>query len=466
MTDARLTIQAILGWTQGEWLGRPEALQQVVAAVSTDSRTAKAGEVFVALPGERFDGHSFVAQVLEKGVTAALVSRSWATENPPAQAANLIVVPDTLTAFQNAAAAYRQLFKIPAVAVTGSAGKTTTKEAIYAVLSQRYHVLRNKKSFNNHIGVPATLFELAAEHQILLTELGTNHFGELDRLSFLVRPDIAMITNIGHAHLEFFQDLKGVARAKFEIFNHCAANGLAVYNADDAMLRIQQFPLQRTFSFALNQPADLRAEVLGCDERAAYQIRLLGQTIQLPVSGHHNVYNALAAAAIGLQFDMTPSEIKTGIESLQPVEKRMQVLQAAGIFLLNDTYNANPNSCAAALHTLADLSPAGPGRKIAVLGDMLELGDASVMEHRRLAEEVEKHHIDLLLLYGRETQATLERADELHLDVHHYTDKETLLTRLTAQLQPGDVVLFKGSRGMQMETLVEGVSRFLAANPN
>lgn len=467
MTDDRLTIAAILSWTQGVWLGKTEALQLPCAAISTDSRTVQPGEVFVALAGERFNGHTFVEQVLKRGAAAAVVSRKWLEKNAHVKTlGNLLVVNDTLAAYQNAAAAYRQLFLIPAVAVTGSAGKTTTKEAIYAVLSQRFNVLRNKKSFNNHIGVPATLFELDKNHQILLTELGTNHFGELDRLSYLVHPDMAMITNIGHAHLAFFKDLQGVVRAKFEIFNHCAADGLALYNGDDALLRVQNYPLPRTFSFALRQAAALKAEVIACNERAEYTIRLLGETIQLPISGHHNVYNALAAAAIGVQFDITAAEIKTALQSLQPVEKRMQVVRAGDILMLNDTYNANPNSCGAALHTLADLSVTANGRKIAVLGDMLELGDVSVSEHRHLAESVAEHKLDLLLLYGRETQATLERADELHLEVLHFSDKEALLAHLTAYIRPGDVVLFKGSRGMQMETLVDGLSRFLEENPD
>ncbi len=467
MPQNELTSAAILRWTGGEWFGDTALLDRPLMGVSTDSRTVKPDDLFVALAGERFDGHDFVAPLLTSGGRIAMVAKKWLEQHAAELAApNLIVVADTLVAFQDAASAYRRTFAIPAVAVTGSVGKTTTKEAIFTVLSQKYRVLRNAKSFNNHIGVPLTLFELRDEHQILLTELGTNHFGELDRLSELVGPDMALITNIGHAHLEFFKDLSGVVRAKFEIFNHCKPDGLALYNADDPMLRSQVYPLARSFSFALNGPADLSAQIVGCDARARYTLRLMQHDVALPVSGRHNVYNALAAAAVGVQFDLSIDEIAAGLRALPAVEKRTDLLACAGVTLMNDTYNANPSSCAAALQTLTDLAVQGAGRRIAVLGDMLELGGYSVSEHRKLADLAASHSIDWLLLYGRETQATLERADELVLPVRHFSEKSSLLDFLTGFIQPGDVVLFKGSRGMQMETLVEGVRHHLETKPN
>ncbi len=465
MAYSELTPAQILRWSEGEWFGDEALLQRPLSGVSTDSRTAQPGDLFVALAGERFDGHDFVLPRAAAGRSVSMVSAAWyARHAGESTAANLIVVPETLHSFQEAAAAYRATFSIPAVAVTGSVGKTTTKEAIYTVLSRRFRVLRNAKSFNNHIGVPLTLFALRDEHQILLTELGTNHFGELDRLGALVKPEMAMITNIGHAHLEFFHDLAGVARAKFEIFNHCRPEGMAFFNADDPLLRGRQYPLARTCSFGIDHPADLTAEVVGCDARARYTLRIRGQEVTLPVSGRHNVHNALAATAVGLEFDISLDEILAGLAALPEVDKRMALISRGGVLLMNDTYNANPNSCAAALRTLADISVQGGGRRIAVLGDMLELGGYSIQEHRKLADLAAGFNLDQLYLFGRETQATLERSGELGLAVRHFGDKNGLVQALTAILQPGDVVLFKGSRGMQMETLVEGVHHFLAKN--
>jgi UDP-N-acetylmuramoyl-tripeptide--D-alanyl-D-alanine ligase len=462
-----LTLANILRWTGGEWFGAEEAQSRQLGSVSTDSRSAGPGDLFIALAGDKFDGHDFVLPFITGGGSSAMVAEEWFNRHAGELAkANLIVVPDTLRALQAAASAYRYTFTLPAVAITGSVGKTTTKEAIFAVLAQKYTVLRNAKSFNNHIGVPLTLLALRDEHQILLTEMGTNHFGELTLLSGLVKPDMAMITNIGYAHLEFFHDLAGVARAKFEIFSHCRPDGLALFNADDPVLRSRYYPLARSFSFALGNPADLTAEIIRCDEQARYTLRLLGHEVTLPISGRHNVYNALAAAAVGVQFDLSPDEIAKGLASLPEVDKRMAMIVCGSVQLINDTYNANPNSCAAALETLADIALRGGGRRIAVLGDMLELGNYSIQEHRKLADLAARLHIDALLLYGRETQATLERADELGLDVRHFSEKAGLAAALTALIQPDDLLLFKGSRGMQMETLVEEVLHFLADHPN
>jgi len=464
---ADLTLANIVHWSGGNWTGDPALLSRCLGGVSTDSRTAHPDELFIALTGEQFDGHNFVRPFLESGGAAAMVSENWyASQHPLPAMTRLIVVPDTLKGLQSAARAYRKTFQIKVVAVTGSVGKTTTKEAIHAVLAQKYGVLRNAHSFNNHIGVPLTLLSLRDDHQILVAELGTNHFGELDLLSGLVQPDMALVTAIGFAHLEFFKDLAGVTRAKFEIFNHCRPEGLALFNADDPILRNQIYPLARTYSYGFDHPADLRAEILGCDAEAHYTLRLLGREVKLPLSGRHNAGNALAAAAVGVQFDLTAGEIAAGLSTLTAVDKRMVLLRKGGVVLINDTYNANPGSCAAALHTLADLALGGKGRRFAVLGDMLELGSYSTSEHRKLADLAAQLHIESIWLYGRETLATLERADELGLAARHFSSKQELEQELIGSIHPDDVLLFKGSRGMQMETLVDGIMRHLDAQSN
>ena len=446
-----LTLLNILQDSAGEWRGPQTSLTQPIQRVATDSRTVQAGDLFFALVGEKYDGHQFVPEVLARGALAAVVHRSWFASH--AQVDKLVVVPDPLVAFQESAAAYRRRFDIPTVAITGSAGKTTTKEMTYSVLCQKYRVLRNRKSFNNHIGVPITLFELQPEHDLLVAELGANHFGELDRLSYLVEPSVVVLTNIGHAHLQFFGDLEGVRRAKFEIFNHCRPGAMAIYHADDAMLAGSKLPLDACFSYGLGATADLRAEVLGCDEKACYCFKVLDRVVRLQVPGRHNIVNALAAAAVGVQFHLSADEIASGLESFTAVDQRMQVISFGGMTLLNDTYNANPASCAAALSTLQDFKHP-TGRLIAVLGDMLELGAYTEPEHQRLADLCAAAQVDALYLYGTHTAHTYARAKEVgRFEVFYFTDKAQLLESLMSYLRPEDVVLFKGSRGMRMESL-------------
>ncbi len=448
----QLTVLNILQDANGEWRGDAQALTRPVRRVSTDSRSIQSGDLFFALQGDTFDGHLFVDEVMKKGALAAVVSRSWYDQNRSVE--HVLVVDDVLHAFQESAAAYRRRFDLQTIAVTGSAGKTTSKEMIYSVLSRRFRVLRNRKSFNNHVGVPTTLFELTPEHEMILTELGANHFGELDRLSYLVEPAIAVITNIGYAHLEFFGDLEGVRRAKFEVFNHCRPGAKAILNADDALLANATVPVGDCFTYGLEQPADLQATVLGCDHQACYRFSVLDRLVQLHVPGRHNVSNALAAAAVALHFRMMPDEIQAGLESFTAVDQRMQVLSAAGVTLINDAYNANPSSCAAALDTCRDFAQQG-NRLIAVLGDMLELGGYTEAEHRRLADRCAAVGVHLLCLYGAHTLHTLERAREIGgIEAVHFEDKAALAQSLRPLLHKGDVVLIKGSRGMHMETIV------------
>lgn len=446
-----ISLKQFVADSGGTFYGDDTLLDLSASVVGTDSRSLQRGDIFVALQGERFDGHLFVEAALREGASLALVNEGWHRDHP--QVVPVVVVPDTLIAYQEAARSHRRRHPVPVVAVTGSAGKTTSKEMMYEVLSRKFRVLRNKKSFNNHIGVPATLLELRPEHELLLTELGTNHFGELDRLSYLVEPMVAVIVNIGYAHLEFFGDLAGVRRAKFEIFNHCRPGAVAIYNSDDVWLCGQPYPVSGSCGFGFERPADLQAVVLGCDENGCYRFKVLDQVVQLTVPGRHNISNALAAAAVGVQFQVSPSEIRAGLEAFTAVDKRMQVRALAGIRIMNDAYNANPGSCRAAIDTLADVS--ARGRRVAVLGDMLELGAYSPAEHRNLADHVKGAGLDALFLFGSRTRDTWQRAQELGLaSVFHFDDKTELARALFSFLLADDVVLVKGSRGMQMEDVI------------
>jgi len=446
------------------WCGTGPPPAKHIAGVSTDSRTVQSGELFFAIKGDVYDGHDFVGQALQKNAVAAVVAQAWYdAHRANFPSAPIIAANDTLQAFQEFARYYRKKFAIPVVALSGSSGKTTTKEAIYTVLSQRHNVLRNKKSFNNHIGVPATLYDLRKDHDILLVEVGTNHFGELERLSYLVEPDVCLLTNIGHAHLEFFQSLDGVVRAKMEIFAHARPSATSIYNSDDPVLAKQVFPTRDKLSFGLKEGAQVRGKIKGCDDLARYKFEIFGKTIKLPVSGRHNVYNGLAAAAVGRHFSMDVKEIKRGLENLQPMDNRMQVYKVNSLTIIDDSYNSNPSSCAAALASMTEMKIKRGGRRVAVLGDMLELGEFSVQEHENLAKVIAENKTDALFLFGQATEFTAKRAEDLGVPtVAHFTDKDALHQRLNGFLRPHDLVLVKGSRNMRMETVVKSVKEFFA----
>jgi UDP-N-acetylmuramoyl-tripeptide--D-alanyl-D-alanine ligase len=426
--------------------------------ISTDSRRISAGELFVAIKGDNFDGHQFVRAALDKGAAAVLVDQAWFTENAQKFANDpLLVTNDTLVAYQNIAHFYKNKMNPRVVALTGSAGKTTCKEFIYAVLAQKWRVLRNIKSFNNHIGVPATLLQLEPEHEILVAELGASDFGEIERLSELVQPDVCVLLNIGYAHLENFKNRIGVAKAKMEIFAHASQDALAIINADDEILAQQDYPGADVITFGVDPTADVVAENIACDELGRYSFYLGEMQIHLRIPGRHNIYNALAAAAAGIQFDVPMAKIKAAIESVDFVEHRMNVTNAKGKIIFDDVYNANPGSCRAALETAADIQIVDGARRIAVLGDMLELGELSELEHRNLAEAVKENSIDALFLYGSFTNATAARASELGLVVNHFQDQIELINELESFSAENDLILVKGSRSMHMEHIVDAL---------
>ena len=447
--------------------GDAKPLSHEVMGVSIDSRSLKKGDLFFAIKGENFDGHDYAAEALTKGAIAAVVSHKWFNNyGDQIDRQNLLLVPDTLLALQELARYYRLKFKIPTIAITGSVGKTTVKEAVYAVLAKKYNLLRNKKSFNNHIGVPLTLLELSGKHEILLTEIGMNHPGEIDRLAYLVQPTHGMITNIAMAHLEFLGSLEGVAKAKMELFNHMPASGTAFINWDDETLRTQEFPVENIIRYGLSRDADVSGRIMDCDSNACYRVEVAGQEIQLRLPGRHNVYNALAAAAVGLEFQIPLRLLKEALQLFKPIEKRMQVFHLQkGIVLLDDSYNSNPTSCAAALSTLSDLKASAYANQFAVLGDMLELGSFTEIEHRQLGRLVAKMGFTGLFGFGEAMRIAVEEAHNLNVSTAiHFSDKTDLLASLVASISPGAQILVKGSRAMHMEDITEGLKKEFSTN--
>jgi UDP-N-acetylmuramoyl-tripeptide--D-alanyl-D-alanine ligase len=433
-------------------------------AVSSDSRTIKRDDLFVALKGPNFDGHTFLDAVAKEGAMAAVVSSTWYRANkskkPPLP---VLVVKDTLDALGDLANVYRNKFSIPILVIAGSNGKTTTKELVAHVLSGSFDVLKTEANYNNQVGLPHMLFQLREGHKIAVLEIGTNHPGEIAWLARVAQPTHALITNIGREHLEFFKDLKGVAKeemATFDVTN--TNNGIAFVNLDDPYIKVatEQFgDRAKTYGTSKNAQVFVEHSATTKDGRVELRVWSDGKSfkVRTQLIADYAPNMVAAATAVGWHFGMTRSEIKTQIEIFRPHSKRLEVLHTAdGITILNDAYNANPDSMEAAIKTLAAFPT--EGKRYAVLGDMFELGDTSVREHRALGQWIAKSKIKRVFFTGKDMQhaakAFIAETSKRLSDVHSAT-KQELAARLRAVLKTGDVVLIKGSRGMRMEELID-----------
>jgi UDP-N-acetylmuramoyl-tripeptide--D-alanyl-D-alanine ligase len=435
--------------------------KQNFTGVSIDSRTIEQGNLFLAIRGEKFDGHNFVTAAIRTGAAAVIVDRQW-VENNAALMASLavprLVVENTTVALGALARVYRRKFRIPVLAIGGSNGKTTTKEMIHAVLGKKYRVLSTQGNLNNHIGVPQTLFRLVRSHRAAVIEMGTNHAGEIRALCQIAEPTHALITNIGREHLEFFGSVAGVVKAETELFDWLKERrkrkAIVFVNKDNGQL-VKKAKGLKSLSYGLKAPADVRGTVMGFDQkgRAKLRIRSKGKSgfdVQLSVPGHHNVVNALAAATIGLAFRVPTKKIQSALQSFSTPGKRMEELNISGFTVFNDTYNSNPDSVLAALQTMKSF--AAKGKRIAVLADMLELGASAEKEHKYIGSIVSRYGVEYLLTYGELSRFT--SAESRTKFKAHYEQKNMLAEYLAELLTPGDVVLIKGSRAMKMEDIV------------
>jgi UDP-N-acetylmuramoyl-tripeptide--D-alanyl-D-alanine ligase len=445
----KLSLSDLLGIDHAAMWNIEGLKSKSFADVSTDSRSVKEGELFVAIRGESFDGHQFVESAFRRGAVCAVVDRHanvHAYRKRP-----FLVVHDTTKALGGLANVYRKKFNIPFLAVAGSNGKTTTKEMITKVLTSRYSVLSTEGNLNNQIGVPKTLFRLNRRHDIAVVEIGTNHFGELEHLCSILDPTHGLITNIGREHLEFFRSLSGVARAEGELFDALGPAGTGFVNADDPRIGTIAKKLRRKVSYGFTA-GNVRGNLagIGRDGCAEFLVKPRARRafrVALRTPGLHAAVNALAAAAVGLSFDVPPDEIARMLGTFSGVGKRMEVLNAGGLTILNDTYNANPDSVLTALRTLEGMKTGG--KKVVVLADMLELGDSSRSEHERIGKAVGAMGFDFLLTYGTKAGAIHESAGMRAK--RHFRNKEELSRTLLALVSAPDIILIKGSRGMKME---------------
>lgn len=437
-----------------------------VTRISIDSRKIKPGELFWAIPGERYDGHDFVLEALSKGAAGAVISRKDLTHNTymePYHFQTLILVPNTLPALQTLAQAYRKRFPIPLIAVTGSNGKTSTKEIIAQVLSTRFKVLKTEGNFNNLIGLPLSLVGLSSQHQVAVLEMGMNRSGEIARLCEIAQPNIGVITNIGTVHLEFLGSIEAVQEAKAELVKALKADDLLILNADDERVnRLSQRFLGKVLFYGLSPRAHIwadRIELRG-SEGSYFVLHAPdseGIDINLNLMGQYNIYNALAGGAIGYAFQIPLADIKKALESFLGIKMRLQPYILPGnILLIDDSYNANPQSLQYAIDVLMSCCP-DQGRSFLVMGDMLELGEDSENLHRMVGRKIAKVSMDFLIVLGASASIAAEEAIHSGMDrgrVFICKDQEQIIRLLMEELQTGDRVLIKGSRAMAMDKIV------------
>ena len=452
-----VSLAQIRQWTGGEWREVPDDTFEPTG-VSTDTRTLDEGDLFIALKGPNFDGHRFVGEAFDKGAAAAVVERSREGGSDGEDEGPLLQVKGSgAEALGRIAREYRKSFDIPVVGVVGSSGKTTAKEMIAAVLERRFCVLKTRNNENNEIGVPTALLGLKEEHGAAVVEMGARKTGDIRYLCSVARPTIGVLLNIGTAHMEVFGSVERVAKAKGELLEYIGDESfVALVNADDRVVAKEVMRTKgRLLGFGLERGSYYSGEGLILDREGRGHFSLQLTSFDLKIPGRHNVYNALAAAAVGDQCGVPMGEISLALADFQPPEMRSQLLRKNGIIVINDCYNANPASVQAALQLLADVEPDAP-RKIAVLSDMLELGEASIQWHHAIGKQVVSMRVDRLLATGPMSRATVEAAQCAGMteSALHFESKKELTAYLKGFLAPGDVVLVKGSRGMRMEDIV------------
>ena len=438
-----------------------------ILGVSTDSRTLQPGELFVPIIGERFDAHRFIGEAVRKGAPAVLVDRSHLGAIELLEGVTAVAVDDTLSALEALASWDRKHFCGPVVAVTGSNGKTTTKDLLAAVLSEKYRVLATEGNLNTEIGMAMTLLRRTVEHQAIVVEMGMRGAGQIASLARIARPSIGVVTNVGPVHAELLGSIDAVAAAKRELVEALPATGTAVLNADDPRVAaMAAYTQARVVTFGLGEDARVRAsdvQSFGL-EGLAFRLHCGSEAVpvRLPVPGRHNVANALAAAAVGVECGLSLSEVAQGLAQVRPSGLRMQVERlSGGVTLINDAYNASPASMEAALATLADTAAT---RRIAVLGDMLELGRYCEEAHQKVGEACGALGLDRLITVGPRAERIAQGALASGMKAGNVTSVSTpaeAAVLLLAELRAGDTVLLKASRGLELERIAEALAHGL-----
>lgn len=466
-----MTLEHIAAVCGGTYIGSDAEKQKEIRGVVIDSRRMEQDFLFIPIKGARVDGHDFIPAVFEKGAAAVLSERRLENAAGPC-----ILVEDAQNAMKRLAEDYRKSLDIRVVGITGSVGKTSTKEMIASVLSGRYNVLKTEGNLNNEIGLPLTIFKIREYHEVAVLEMGISEFGEMERLARMARPDICVITNIGLCHLENLHSRDGILKAKTECFAHLKPDGIAVLNGDDDKLCTQKtvngkpalfYGIGREAGFAdteegLRTLAEKKiyatdVEAIGLEKTGC--VIHMGEEhfrVEIPIAGEHNVYNALAAACVARQLGMSAEEIKRGIESVQTIAGRSNLIHRDGVTIIDDCYNANPVSMQASIDVLSN----APGRKIAVLGDMGELGEKERELHAMVGAHFAGKRIDMLFCTGTLSGeiAKAVRKESPYTAVYYFDDKEKLTEKVKSCMREGDTILVKASHFMGYEKVVRALT--------
>ena len=426
----------------------------------SDTRKITEGVLFFAFQGERFNGEDFAAEALRKGAAGVMVSRSCPEKILRQCRGTVLQVDDTLAAYQQLAHAWRKKFPhLPVVAITGSNGKTTTKDLTAAVLSARGSVLKTQANFNNEIGLPLTLLGIREQHTAAVVEIGMRGLHQIEAMAPIAEPQIGIVTNVGETHIELLGSVENIAKAKAELVEAIPAGGTVILNADNPyvadMSRLAGKGV-RVLTFGMDEEADIRGKDIHTEGKATcFAVTYKGKCHEYSIGmvGRHNVYNALAAIAAGFALGLAPAEIREGLQNLEATKMRFECSRVKEWNVVNDAYNASPMSMAAAIRTLAELTD---GRKVAVLGDMLELGSVAAEAHRTVGRELGQHHFAAVVTRGEMGNYIAEGAEKSGVPlVCRCGSHQEAADRLHEILQPEDTILFKGSRGMQMEKIID-----------
>ena len=456
-----MTWDEVLAATDAEVHSGKLRGNDTIPHITTDTRKIAAGDLFIALRGENFDGADFAADALHKGAAAVLVNGPLSAsvqKDLKKEKGTVLTVPDTLKAYQEIAHAWRMKFDIPVVAITGSNGKTTTKDLTAAVLSGRGTVCRTAANYNNEVGLPLTLLGITEDDTAAVVEIGMRGLGQIAALAPVAAPNIGIVTNVCEVHMELLGSIENIAKAKAELVEAIPAGGTVLLNADDervAAMRSMAADGVRVLTYGLGADADIRAEALRLAAGGSQFMVTWGNErhdYSIPLAGRHNVSNALAALAAGFVLGCTPQEMQAGLRTLTPTKMRYEVHEIGARRFINDAYNASPSSMYAAIETTASLYH---GRRIAVLGDMLELGVAAEEAHREIGKRVAELGFAALVTYGEQARWMHKAAEAAGCSVcYHAESHEAAAKYLREMLVDGDTVLFKGSRGMKMEQII------------
>lgn len=453
-----LYIKEIIKAVDGILISENKDIENVfISNISTDTRNISNGQLFIPIKGDNFDGHEFINSAFEKGALCVLTEKDISTDKLA------IKVKDTRKALGDLAMYYRSLFDIPVVAITGSAGKTTTKDMIFSVLKEKYNVLKTEGNFNNDIGLPLTVFKLDDSYDVAVFEMGMSHFNEIHYLSKIAKPDIAVITNIGVSHIENLGSRDGILKAKCEIFDYLSQDGIKILNGnDDKLIKLKENQKKTCFYGYNSTQNDVFADEIAVKGISGISCQIHTPKsffyVDIPQPGMHMVSNALAAASVGYYLNLTNYEIKNGIENFKPTKMRMDIIKTDKYTIINDVYNANPNSVKAGI----DVISSALGRKVCVLGDMLELGKFAKSLHREIGEYAAEKGIDVIICIGEISKNMYEGAFNIinkYQQVFYFKNQDEFLENVFNIIKSEDTILVKASRGMKFEKTIEKITR-------